>query len=108
MHLGYRHFVVVGDEITPLSQKAFEALFRQQRPGLPAFAGTTVHLVTVLYVVEHRRPTALVRMDWARWAIRDDGTLDVDDYQDRARLTRSQMDRALRTSCLPYRQWVAR
>ena len=66
MHLGYRHFVVVGDAITPLSQKAVEALFRQQPPGLPAFAGITVDIVTVLYVVEQRRPTALVRMDGAR------------------------------------------
>ena len=96
MPLGYRHFVVVGDDITPLSQKAFEALFRQQRPGLPAFAGTTVDIVTVLYVVEHRRPTSLVRMDSERWTIRDDGTLDAHDRQDRARLTRYQMDRAFR------------
>ena len=96
MHLGYRHFVVVGDDVTPLSQKAFEALFGQPSPGLPAFAGTTVDLVTVLYVVEHRRPTALVRMDCARWTIRDDGSLDAHDYQERTRLTRYQMDRAFR------------
>ena len=55
MPLGYRHFVVVGDDITRLSQKAFEALFRQQRPGLPAFASTTVDLVTVLYVCKFQR-----------------------------------------------------
>ena len=96
MPLGYRHFVVLGDDITPLSQKAFEALFRQQRPRLPAFASTTVAIVTVLYVVEHRRPTALVRIDCERWTIRDDGTLDTHDREDRARLTRYQMDRAFR------------
>lgn len=96
MPLGYRHFVVVGDDITRLSQKAFEALFRQQRPGLPAFASTTVDLVTVLYVVAHRRPAALVRIDCERWTIRDDGTLDAHDREERARLTRYQMDRAFR------------
>ena len=96
MPLGYRHFVVVGDDITPLSQKAFEALFRQQYPGLPAFAGTTVDLVTIVYVVEHRCPTALARMDGERWTIRDDGTLDAHDREDRVRLTRYQMDRAFR------------
>ena len=96
MPLGYRHFVVLGDDITPLSQKAFEALFRAQRPGLPAFAGTTVDIVTVVYGVEHRRPTSLVRMDSERWTIRDDGTLDAHDHQDRERLTRYQMDRAFR------------
>jgi hypothetical protein len=96
MHLGYRHFVVVGDDITRLSQKAFEALCKQQHPGLPAFAGTTVDLVTVLYVVAHRRPTALVRMECERWTIRDDGTLDAQDREERARLTRYQMDRAFR------------
>jgi hypothetical protein len=96
MPLGYRHFIVVGDDITPLSQKAFEALFREQRPTLPAFAGTTVAMVTVVYVVEHRRPTALVRMDGERWTIRDDGTLDAQACEDRARLTRYQMDRAFR------------
>ena len=61
MPLGYRHFVVLGDDITPLSQKDFEAVFREPSPGLPAFAGTTVHLVTVVYIVAHRRPTSLVR-----------------------------------------------
>jgi hypothetical protein len=96
MPLGYRHFVVSGDDITRLSQKAFEALFRQQRSGLPAFAGTTVDIVTVVYVVEYRRPTALVRIDCARWTIRDDGILDMHDRQDRERLTRYQMDRAFR------------
>ena len=96
MPLGYRHFVVLGDDITPLSQKAFEALFREQRPGLLAFAGTTVDMVTVVYGVEHRRPTYLVRMDSERWTIRDDGTLDAHDREDRARMTRYQMDRAFR------------
>ena len=64
MPLGYRHFVVLGDDITPLSQQAFEALFREQRPGLPAFAGTTVDIVTVVYGVEHRRPTP-----WSAWIV---------------------------------------
>ena len=96
MHLGYRHFVVIGDDITPLSQKAFDALFRQQHPALPAFAGTTVDIATVLYVLEHRRPTYLVRMECERCSIRDDGTLDEHDCQDRTQLTRYQMDRAFR------------
>ena len=95
MPLGYRHFVV-RDDITPLSQKAFEALFRQQRPALPAFAGTTVDIVTVLYGLEHRRPTSLVRMECERCAIRDDGALDTHHRQDRGQLTRYQMARAFR------------
>jgi hypothetical protein len=96
MPVGYRHFVVLGDDITPLSQKAFAALFREPSPGLPAFAGTTVQLVTVVYMVAHRRPTFLIRIESERWAIRDDGTLDTHDHEERARLTRYQMDRALR------------
>ena len=101
MPLGYRHFVVLGDDITPLSQKAFEALFRAPCPGLPAFAGTTVDIVTVVYGVEHRRPTSLVRMDSERWTIRDDGTLDAHDHEERERQTGYQMDRALRQLLSP-------
>ena len=96
MHLGYRHFVVVGDDITPLSQKAFDALFVQHRPALPAFAGTTVDIATILYVLEHRRPTSLVRMECERWTIRADGALDEHDREDQARLTRYRMARAFR------------
>ena len=39
MPLGYRHFVVLGDDITPLSQKAFEALFRAATPWAPGIRG---------------------------------------------------------------------
>ena len=40
-------------------------------------------------------------MEGERWTIRDDGTLDAQDRQERARLTRYQIDRAFRHACRP-------
>jgi hypothetical protein len=95
MRLGYRHFVVIGDSVTPLSQKAFTGFYWDQRPVLRAFAGHIVDIATVLYTVADRKPRWIVQIDCARCQIRADGALDQDYEHERTHLTHYRLARML-------------
>jgi hypothetical protein len=95
MRLGSRHGVAEDDTVTPLSQKAFTAFYRDQRPVLQAFAGHIVDIAAVIYTVEDRQPQWIVQIDCARGQIRADGALDQDDEHERSRLTRYRITRML-------------
>ena len=96
MPLGYRHFVVVGDDITRLSQKALRSCSGSNALGSRRSRAPRWTLSPSSMWSHTVRPAALVRIDCERWTIRDDGTLDAQDREERARLTRYQMDRAFR------------
>lgn len=96
MRLGYRHFVVIGDTVTPLSQKAFAEFYWDQSPVLQAFAGHhIVDIATVMYTVADRKPQWIVQIDGARCQIRADGALGLDYEHERTHLTHYRLARML-------------
>jgi hypothetical protein len=101
MRLGYRHFVVLGDTVTPLSQKAFTEFYWDYRSVLQAFADTIVDIATVIYTLEHRKPQSPVYIECARCQIRADGALDQDYEHERNRLTSYRLSRLLQPLLLP-------
>jgi hypothetical protein len=87
MRLGYCHFVVIGDTVTPLSEKACTEFYGDQCPVLQVFAGHLVNIATVMYTVADRKPQWMVQIDCARGQIRADGALDQDYEHERTHLT---------------------
>lgn len=73
---GHRVFIVDDEEVIPLSQKKFNALFFRKEPVLPEFAGRTVHLVIVLYTLRGRKPEAIYHVTSYRILIDKDGAPD--------------------------------
>ena len=80
MSLGHRIYVVEDDAISPLAQKTFHDFFFKQAPALPAYSGQTVTFAMPIYEIENRRPVRVVRLDTLRLAVKDDGSLDQDQY----------------------------
>lgn len=80
MSLGHRIYAVVGDAIRPVAQKTFHDFFFEKAPALPAYSGQAVTFAMPIYEIENRRPVRVVRMDTLRLTVRDDGSLDEDQY----------------------------
>jgi len=81
--LGHRIYVVEGDAISPLAQKAFDDFFFNERPTLRAYSGRTLTFAMPMYELERRRPARVVRFDTLRLAVKEDGSLDQDHYRRR-------------------------
>jgi len=80
--LGHRIYVVEGDAISPVAQKTFhDFFFEKKKLALSAYSGQTVTFAMPIYEIENRRPVRVVRMDTLRLAVKDDGSLDQDQYQ---------------------------
>ena len=80
MSLGHRIYVVEGDAIRPLAQKTFHDFFFKKAPALPAYSGQTVTFAMPIYEIENRRAIRVARMDTLRLTVKDDGSLDEDQY----------------------------
>jgi hypothetical protein len=78
--LGHRIYVVEGDAIRPLAQKTFHDFFFKKEPALPAYSGQTVTFAMPIYEIENRRPVRIVRLDTLRLTVKDDGSVDQDQY----------------------------
>jgi len=78
--LGHRIYVVEGDAIRPLAQKTFHDFFFKKAPALPAYSGQTVTFAMPIYEIENRRAVRVARMDTLRLTVKDDGSLDEDQY----------------------------
>lgn len=83
MGIGYRCFVVEGDDITRLSQKAFSAFYFLKQPQLPQYAHRTVVVAMVFYEVEQRIPRGVIRTDATRLKVTAQGALDEDSLHER-------------------------
>ena len=80
MSLGHRIYVVEGDAIRPLAQKTFHDFFFNKAPALPAYSGQTVTFAMPIFEIENRRAIRVARMDTLRLTVKDDGSLDEDQY----------------------------
>ena len=80
MSLGHRIYVVVGDAIRPVAQKTFHDFFFKKAPALPAYSGQTVTFAMPICEIENRRAVRVVRLDTLRLTVKDDGSLDEDQY----------------------------
>jgi hypothetical protein len=78
--LGHRIYLVEGDAIRPVAQKTFHGFFFKKEPALPAYSGQTVTFAMPIYEIENRRPVRVVRLDTLRLTVKDDGSLDQDQY----------------------------
>jgi hypothetical protein len=78
--LGHRIYIVEGDAIRPVAQKTFHDFFFKKAPALAAYSGQAVTFAMPIYEIENQRPVRVVRMDTLRLTVKDDGSLDEDQY----------------------------
>lgn len=89
MSTGYRVFIVKGDTIEPLSQKALADLYRY-KAILKNFAGQTIDIAIAFYKLEKRKPKEVTGIDCSRIKIRDDGSLDKEHHFEVLRLAQNR------------------
>ena len=95
MSYGHRVFIVEGDEISSLSQKAAERFYFRHEPVLQQFAGRSVDIATAFYKLRDRRPSEIVRIDLQRHKVKPDGSIDEEHEREAGRLFVNRMDRSL-------------
>ncbi len=78
--IGYRRFLLLGDEALPLSKTTFEEFTLRRRAALPAFAGQAVDIATVVCKIENKKPKEVVRIYCQRFRVNGDGSMrdDID------------------------------
>lgn len=74
--IGYRIFLVSGDEVSPLSKSAFDEFCFGRQAVLRAFAGKTVDIATVVCRLENAKLKEIVRIYCQRFKVKDDGSID--------------------------------
>jgi hypothetical protein len=92
--IGYRIFLVRGDEALPLSKTTFEEFLFGRRAVLQNFAGQTVDIATVVCRLENKKPKEIVRFYCQRFKVKSDGSIDQAHNQKRS-LPAATLDRAL-------------
>lgn len=93
--IGYRIFLISGDEVSPLTKTAFDEFYFGRQTVLRAFAGKTVDIATVVCRLENTKLSEIVRIYCQRFRIKGDGAIDERHAQDSGRSTPRQVDRAL-------------
>lgn len=94
MNIGYRVFVVDKDnEIIQISQQSFNDFHMKNKPSLQRFSGRTISVAVVLYTLENRKPKQIVRIDFVRMKVNDDGALDQEQYFDTLRLAAKRIEK---------------
>ena len=74
--IGYRIFLVRGDDALPLSKTTFEEFLFGRRAVLQNFAGQTVDIATVVCRLENKKPKEIVRFYCQRFKVKSDGSID--------------------------------
>ncbi len=74
--IGYRIFLVVGDEVSPLSKTTFDEFFFRRQAVLREFAGKTIDIATVVCRMENTKPREIVRIYCQRFRVKGDGSID--------------------------------
>ena len=82
--IGYRIFLVRGDEALPLSKTTFEEFLFGRRAVLQNFAGQTVDIATVVCRLENKKPKEIVRFYCQRFKVKSDGSIDEAHNQKRS------------------------
>ena len=97
MNLGYRFFVVGDDNsIIHISQRSFNDFYLKHKPSLQRFSGCTINVATVVYTLEDRKPKQIVRIDYMRIKVDNDGALDQEQNIDCFRLVANRVGKLLR------------
>lgn len=92
MNIGYRVFVVgENNEIIPISQRSFNDFHMREKPSLQRFAGRTISVAIALYTLENRKPNQIIRIDFMRMRVGDDGAPDQEHSFDRLRLAANRV-----------------
>lgn len=92
MSIGYRVFVVdENNEIIQISQQSFNDFHMRDKPSLQRFAGRTISVAIVLYTLENRKPSQILRIDFMRMKVGDDGAPDQEQSFDRLRLAANRI-----------------
>ncbi|HZA96468.1 MAG TPA: hypothetical protein VE421_10055 [Burkholderiaceae bacterium] len=92
--IGYRIFLVRGDDALPLSKTTFEEFMFGRRAALPNFAGQTIDIATVVCRLENKKPKEIVRFYCQRFKVKSDGSIDQAHNQKRS-LPVATIDRPL-------------
>jgi len=92
--IGYRIFLVRGDDALPLSKTTFEEFLFGRRAVLQNFAGQTVDIATVVCRLENKKPKEIVRFYCQRFKVKSDGSIDQAHNQKRS-VPAATVDRAL-------------
>lgn len=74
--IGYRIFLVSGDEVSLLTKTAFEEFYFKRQAVLQAFAGKTIDIATVVCRLENARLVEIVRIYCQRFRVKRDGSID--------------------------------
>lgn len=74
--IGYRIFLVSGDEVSLLTKTAFEEFYFKRQAVLQAFAGKTIDIATVVCRLEDARLVGIVRIYCQRFRVKGDGSID--------------------------------
>lgn len=74
-----------GDDALPVTKTGFEDFVFRGRKLLPAFAGQTVDIATVVCKLENKKPKEIVRIYCERFRVRSDGSIDQEYRQRRTR-----------------------
>ncbi len=82
--IGYRIFLVRGDDASPLSKTMFEDFLFGRRAVLQHFAGQTVDIATVVCRIENKKPKEIVRFYCQRFKVKTDGSIDEAHNQKRS------------------------
>ena len=92
MNLGYRFFVVGDDDsIIQISQRTFSDFYQKRKASLQRFSGSVINVATVIYTLENRKPREIVRIDYVRIKVNDEGALDQEQDADNLRLAASRI-----------------
>lgn len=97
MSIGYRIFLVRGDDVSRLSQKNFDEFYRKRKRVLSEFAGQTIDIAKVIYELANRRPSRVIRVDCQRYKVKADGSIDEAHNREFGRLMRIKMSKAFGT-----------
>lgn len=92
--IGYRIFLVRGDDALPLSKTTFEEFLFGRRAVLQNFAGQTIDIATVVCRLENKKPKEIVRFYCQRFKVKSDGSIDQAHNQKRS-VPAATLDRAL-------------
>lgn len=92
MNIGYRVFIVdEKNEIIQISQRSFNDFYMKNKPSLQRFSGRTISVAIALYTLENRKPKQIVRIDFMRIKVNDDGALDQEQSFDSLRLAANRI-----------------
>lgn len=91
--IGYRIFLVSGDNVSPLSKTAFDEFFFGRRAVLQQFAGKTVDIATVVCRLENAKLREVVRIYCQRFRVKSDGSIDEAHLQKPGRPPTLQRDK---------------